>query len=182
MISLVTKADLDQYKYVADSVKNSTSWPQFVSEAQMLDIKNWLGDALLLEIVGQASTFPTTISALNQTLLNGGTYIYLSHTYHFQGLKAAIIYYAFARFTNRTSFNYTAAGIVVKDSDLSTPATTKDIQRLETENRLIADAIKCEVMTYLNRNYLSYPLWGDSAYCKCGSHCNDNRPFKVIGD
>jgi len=182
MIALVTKADLDQYKYVADSVKNSISWPQFVSEAQMLDVKNWLGDALLLEIIGQSSTSPTTVSALNQALLDGGTYTYLSHTYHFQGLKAAIIYYAFARFTNRTSFNYTAAGIVVKDSDLSTPATTKDIQRLETENRLIAEAIKCEVITYLNRNYTLYPLWGDSAYCKCGSHCTDNRPFKVIGD
>lgn len=180
MIALVTKADLDQYKYVADSVKNSTSWPQFVSEAQMLDVKNWLGDALLLELVGQMTTPP--FSAANQALLDGGTYTYLSHTYHFQGLKACIIYYAFARFTNRTPFNYTAAGIVVKDSDLSTPATTKDIQRMETENRLIAESIKCEIITYLNRNYLLYPLWGDSPYCKCGSQCSDNRPFKVIGD
>jgi hypothetical protein len=182
MISLVTKADLDNYKYIADSVKNSASWPMFVSEAQMLDVKNWLGDGLLLELVAQASTLPTTITALNQALLDGGAYVYNTHSYHFQGLKASILYYAFARFTNRTGFNYTAAGIVVKDSDLSTPATTKDIQRLETEARLTAEAIKCEVITYLNRNYASYPLWGDSAYCKCGSHCSDRRPFKVIGD
>ena len=180
MISLVTKADLDQYKYIADSVKNSASWPQFVSEAQMLDVKIWLSDALLLEIIKQASTLPTTISAANQTLLDGGTYTYQSRTYFFQGLKAAIIYYSFARFTNRTPYNYTAAGIVIKDSDLSTPATDKQVQRLETEARLTAEAIKCEVLAYLNRNYTLYPLWADRGCCS--SHCTDGRPFLVVGD
>jgi len=180
MINLVTKSDLDQYKYIVDSVKNSVSWPQFVSEAQMLDVKLWLSDALLLEIINQASTLPTTISVANQKLLDGGTYTYLTRTYHFQGLKAAIIYYAFARFTNRTPYNYTAAGIVVKDSDLSTPATDKQVQRLETEARLTAEAIKCEVVTYLNRNHTLYPLWSDRGCCS--SSCSDNRPFRVIGD
>jgi hypothetical protein len=181
MISLVTKADLDQYKYIADSIKNSTTWPQFVSEAQLLDVKVWLGDALLNEIITQASTLPTTISADNQTLLDGGSYVYQTHTYLFQGLKAAILYYAFARFTNRTAFNYTAAGIVIKDSDLSTPITDKQMQRLETEARLTADAIKCEVETYLNRNYLLYPLWRNNS-CRCGSTCDDSRRFKVMGE
>jgi len=180
MINLVTKSDLDQYKYIADSVKNSVSWPQFVSEAQMLDVKLWLSDALLLEIINQASTLPTTISVANQKLLDGGTYTYLTRTYHFQGLKAAIIYYAFARFTNRTPYNYTAAGIVIKDSDLSTPASDKQVQRLETEARLTADALKCEVIAYLNRNYTLYPLWSDRGCCS--SSCSDNRPFRVIGD
>lgn len=181
MIALVTKADLDAFKYIADSIKNYTSWPQFVSEAQLFDIKSWLGDDLLLEIVGQASTLPNTISAANQSLLDGGTYTYLTKTYFFQGLKACIIYYAFARFTNRTSFNYTAAGIVQKDSDFSTPATSKDIQRLETEARLMAEAIKCEIVDYLNRNYTLYPLWAANG-CGCSCSCNDNRPFTVLGD
>jgi hypothetical protein len=179
MISLVQKSDLDNYKYVADSVKNSTSWPQFVSEAQMLDVKPWLTDALLLEIIGQASTLPTTISAANQALLDGGTYVYGTKTYFFQGLKAAILYYAFARFTNRTAFNYTAAGIVLKDSELSTPVSDKVIQRLETEARLTADALKCEIITYLNRNSALYPLWEG----KCGSSdCSSSRPFTIMGN
>jgi len=179
--SLVTKADLDGYKYIADSVKNHVTWPQFVSEAQLLDVKSWLTDALLMEIIGQAETLPPTISATNQKLLDGGTYSYGGYTYYFQGLKACIIYYAFARFTNRTSFNYTAAGIVVKDSDFSTPITDKIMQRLETEARLTADAIKCEIVTFLNRNYIDYPLWGNKA-CGCAGTCNDSRPFTVVGD
>lgn len=179
MIALVTKSDLDNYKYVADAVKTNAVWPQFVSEAQMLDIKTQIGDALLLELVDQFTN--GTLTAENIALLNGGSYVYLTKTYHFQGLKAGILYYAFARFTNRVSFNYTAAGITIKDSDLSTPASTKDIQRLETEARFTADAIMCEVILYLKRNYTLYPLWADFG---CGGlKCNDNRGiFKVIGD
>ena len=177
MLALVSKIDLDQYKYIADSVKNSTTWPQFVSEAQMLDVKIWLGDALLNELITQSPAF----SADNLNLLNGGSYIYQTYTYLFQGLKAAIIYYAFARFTNRTAFNYTAAGIVIKDSDLSTPISDKMMQRLETEARLTADAIRCEVELFLNRNYLLYPLWKN--YSTCGVSCESTRPlFTVIGD
>lgn len=181
MISLVTKADLDNFKYVADSVKNSTSWPQFVSEAQLLDVKSWLTDALLNELIVQASTLPTTFSAANLKLLDGGTYTYLSRTYLFQGLKACIIYYAFARFTNRISFNYTAAGIVVKESEFSTPISDKILQRLETESRLTAEALQCEIITFLNRNSADYPLWASGA-CGSGTSCSYSRPFKVIGE
>lgn len=177
--NLVTKADLDGYKYVAESVKNATSWAQFVSEAQLLDVKAWLGDPLLMELINQKTA--DTLTVLNNTLLNGGSYTYGSYAYYFQGLKACIIYYAFARFTNRTSFNYTAAGIVVKESDFSTPVSDKVMQRLETEARLTAEALKCEVVTYLNRNSDDYPLW-NAWYKNCSSRCADNRPFRVVGD
>jgi len=179
MYPLVSKSDLDNYKYVADSIKNSTSWPQFVSEAQMFDVKNWLGDGLLVEIIGQAEVSPQIISAENDLLLDGGTYIHCGRTYHFQGLKAAIIYYAFARFTNRQSINYTSAGIVIKESDFSQPASDKMVQRLETEARLMAEAIRDEVITFLNRNHESYPLWR-----RCGGAVGDarTRTFKILGD
>ena len=178
MTPLVVLNDLENYKYIADSVRNSTIWGQFVSEAQMLDVKPWLSDALLNELVTQKATDPETLTAANLTLLNGGSYTYLTKTYLFQGLKAAIMYYAFGRFTNRMSFNYTAAGIVKKDSDFSTPATDKDIQRLETEARLTADAIKDEVILFLNRNATTYPLWSSS----CLVYSTRNRPFTVYGD
>ena len=179
MTALVTLADAQAYKYIADSIKNSAVWPQFVSEAQMLDVKVQIGDALLIELVTQF--IAGTLTADNIALLNGGSYVYLTKTYHFQGLKAGILYYAFARFSNRTPYNYTAAGITVKDSDLSTPASDKVIQRLETEARLTADAIMCEVLLFLNRNYTLYPLWAEFG---CGGLvCNDSRGvFKVIGD
>jgi len=176
MTPLITKDDLDNYKYVADSVKNSTVWPQFVSEAQMFEVKIWLGDALLNELIGQAETSPTSFTDLNKTLLNGGSYVYQTKTYLFQGLKAAIIYYAFARFTSRQPYNYTAAGITVKDSDFSTPASDKAVQRLSTEAFLTASAIRDEVLLYLRRNSSSYPLF------RCSGGGGRPRTFTVIGD
>ena len=179
MNALVNKADLDQYKYVADSVKNLTIWGQFVLEAQQFDVKNWLGDALLNELSNQA--VPNTFTALNLTLLNGGSYEYNDCTYLFQGLRAAIIYYAFARYTNYNAYNYTAAGIVIKESDFSTPVGDKITQRLETDSRMKADAIRDEVVLYLCRFHDSYPLWGHGG-CGCGVPDNRTRTFKVLGE
>jgi len=159
MIAFVTKDDLDGYKHVADSVGNDDKWPQFVSEAQLFDVKPWLGDELLNEISQQFSGSPSAVSDENLKLLNGGTYTYNSKTYMFQGLKASIIYYAFARFTNRTPYNYTAAGIVSKQSDFSDPVSDKVIQRLETEANLMGEAVRDEVVLFLNRNSEDYPLW-----------------------
>lgn len=176
MTPLVTKTDLDSYKYVAESVKNSTTWPQFVSEAQMLDVKSWLGDGLLNELITQANTSPTSFSAFNTTLLDGGSYTYQSKTYLFQGLKAVIMYYAFARFSSRQPYNYTAAGITVKDTDFSTPASDKAVQRLSTEALLTAASLKDEVLIYLRRNASSYPLFN------CRGTAGRPRTFFVIGD
>ena len=179
MNALVNKADLDQYKYVADSVKNLTIWGQFVLEAQQFDVKNWLGDALLNELSNQA--VPDKFTALNLTLLNGGSYSYNDCTYLFQGLRAAIIYYAFARYTNYMAYNYTAAGIVIKESDYSTPVGDKITQRLETDSRLKAEAIRDEVVLYLCRFSDDYPLWRNGN-CGCGMRDNRTRTFKVLGD
>lgn len=163
MTPLVTTTDLANYKHIADSVRNSTLWPLCVSEAQLLDVKIWLGDALLNELISQAETSPESFSAANETLLNGGSYAYQDNTYLFQGLKASIIYYAFSRFTSRSAYNYTAAGITVKDSDLSTPASDKAIQRLSTEAMLTAAALRDEVALFLRRNSASYPLFKTSS-------------------
>lgn len=177
MTPLITKENLDAYKHIADSVKNSTTWVQFVIEAELLDVKKWLGDALLNELDTQATTNPTTFSAANLILLNGDTYSHNDVTYWFKGLRAVIIYYAFARYTNRSPFNYTAAGIVQKDSDFSTSVSDKVIQRLETEARLTADAFRDEVILFLNRNATDYPLWNN----RCS--VPQRRPiFNVMGD
>lgn len=174
MTTLVTKADLDNYKQVANSVKNAAEWPQCVYEAQMLDVKPWLGDGILDELLTQAATSPESFSTANQTLLDGGSYTYLTKKYLFQGLKAAIIYYAFARFTSRAPYNFTAAGVTVKDTELSAPASDKAIQRLATEAKLTADAIKDEIILFLSRHTTTYTLYVTST--------SSPRTFFVLGD
>ncbi|MDX9789260.1 MAG: hypothetical protein WDA29_10395 [Flavobacteriaceae bacterium] len=177
MKALVTKEDLDEYKYIADSVKNRQTWEQMVNEAVLLDVKNWLGESLLAEIIEQNEKIPVEFSAENKLLLSGGRYEYNKRTYMFQGLKAAIIYYAFARFTNRMQVNYTALGLVIKESDYSNPVSDKTVQRLVTEAKLTADAIRDEISLFLNRNCRDYPLWRTRFV---GDH--RTRTFKVLGE
>ncbi len=176
MIPFVTKSDLDAVKHVADSVKNVATWPQFVIEAQRFDTKHWIGDALLNEIDSQLSASPADLSVANQKLMDGGSYTYQNQTYLFGGLKLCIIYYAFARFVNRNPYNFTAAGVTVKDTDFSTPASDKAIQRIVTEATLMAAALKDETVLFLRRNSANYPLY------KCHRSNGQPRTFFVIGD
>jgi hypothetical protein len=176
MVTLVTKADLAKFKHVADSVKNNASWEQFVHEAQMMDVKPWLGDALLVELLAQAATVPPTFTPANTLLLEGGQYTYQNKTYLFQGLKACIIYYAFGRFTSRTPYNYTAAGVTVKETEFSSPASDKAVQRLATEALLTGASYKEDVQLYLRRKQTDYPLF------KCSTRTGRPRTFFVLGD
>lgn len=176
MTPLVTISDLQQYKHIADSVKNAAVWPQFVSEAQQLDVKVWLGDGLLAELITQAETSPTSFSAANEALLAGGSYVYQTRTFLFQGLKACILYYAFARYISRQPYNITAAGVTVKDADFSTPASDKAVQRLSTEAILTASSLRDEVLLFLRRNATTYPLF------RCSNTGGRPRTFFVIGD
>ncbi len=176
MASLVTQTDLSKYRSIAESVKNNSLWEQSVLEAQLLDIKIWLGDELLNELDEQISASPSELTDDNNLLLNGGKYIYQTRTYLFQGLKAVIIYYAFSRFISRSSYNFTQAGVTIKDTDFSTPATDKAIQRLSTEAMLTASSLKDEVILYLRRNSTKYPLF------RCNNDNGRPRTFYVIGD
>lgn len=176
MIPFVTKSHLDLYKSVADSVRNSTIWPQYVTESQMLDVKSWIGDQLMNEIDEQLQTSPESLSVANSLLLDGGVYTYQSKKYIFMGLRAAIVYYAFKRFISRSSVNFTAAGITIKDTDFSTPASDKTIQRIATETLLTATSIKEETILFLRRNSANYPLY------KCSKSNGQPRTFWVIGD
>lgn len=176
MVQLVNKADLGNYKHVADSVKNNAAWEQFVQEAQYLDVKYWLGDVLLSELLTQANETPPAFSEANTLLLDGGKYTYQSKTYLFQGLKACIVYFAFARFISRTSVNITAAGVTVKESDYSNPANDKTIQRMSSEAFLTATSYREDVQTFLRRNSQNYPL------AKCSTKTGRPRTFFVIGD
>ncbi len=176
MIPFVTKSDLDVVKHVADSVKNVATWPQFVIEAQRFDVKHWIGDALLNDIDSELSASPAELSTANQKLMDGGSYTYQNQTYLFGGLKLCIIYYAFARFVNRNPYNFTAAGITVKDTDFSTPASDKAIQRIVTEATLMAASLKDETVLFLRRNASTYPLY------KCHRSNGQPRTFFVIGD
>ena len=157
MKNLVNRNDAGKFRYFADSIKNETGFDQACLEAELLDIQPWLGSALLYELKTQNDT--DALTAYNTTLLNGGSYVYNDDTYTFEGLKAAIIYYAFARWRRRDGVTVTAFGSVVKSSDFSEPVPESVRMRLSKDDFEIAEALKLDIIRYLNRNIDDYPLW-----------------------
>lgn len=174
MINLVTKSDFAPYKYFANSIKSEQSLDQCIQEAQLFDIKKWLGDALLKELCDQKATSPESLSTLNELLLDGGNYTYNSETYTLTGLKACIIYYSISRYIKFDSVKLTATGIVKKEDIYSSPVDDKTIHSLANNEREKAEALRLEIILYLNRFATSYPLWN------C-TNKKRNTTYKLIG-
>jgi hypothetical protein len=173
MKPLLNRTNLGKLRYISDAIKSDSQLDQCITEAQVFDVKKWLGDALLYELVTQYEA--NTLTALNSTLLDGGSYTYETKTYTFSGLRACIIYYAWARYIKRDSIKFTATGVVKKEADFSEPATLKELQMLSSDAVASGDALKLEIIDYLNRTYSDYPLW-DCATKK------RTKTFKIVGE
>ena len=157
MKSLTDRNDAGKYRYFADSIRNEAGFEQAVSEAELLDVQPWLGNSLLNELIAENDA--NDVSDANKLLLEGGNYEYCDSTYTFKGLKAAIIYYAFARWRRRDGVTVTAFGSVTKSSDFSEPISETVRMRLSKDDYEIAEAIKMDIVKFLNRNREDYPLW-----------------------
>jgi hypothetical protein len=173
MKPLLNKTNFGKFRYISESIRNEAHLDQCITEAQIFDVKKWLGDALLNELITQYTG--NNITTANQLLLDGGDYLCDSLTYTFSGLRACIIYYAWSRYIKRDQVKFTATGIVRKDGEFSEPATLKDLQMLSSDATANADALKLEVIDFLNRNKENYPLW------KCTSK-RRTATFKIIGE
>jgi len=160
MINLVTKTDFATYKYFANSIKAEQSLDQSIQEAQLFDIKKWLGDAFLHDLCSQKGTSPESLTTLNEFLLSGGNYTYEDETYSLTGLKSCIIYYSIARYIKTDSVKFTATGIVKKEDVYSQPIDDRTMQSLSHSEWEKAEALRLEIIQYLNRFETSYPLWG----------------------
>lgn len=93
----------------------------YITEAEQLNIKPVLGDALFLDILSQEEDETYAM------LLSGGTYTACDgELYSFVGLKVALSYFVFAKFVMVGDFQTTRYGTVFKESDYSTHISSKE--------------------------------------------------------
>lgn len=144
---------------------------QSIREAMMFDIQPILGQPLFYDIVQKFDAGDTDYD----DLLDGAEYEYRENDIYFQGVKKALVYYSFARYIKRDGVKFTVAGAVHKVDDFSDPVTDKTRQRLSSDDYANAEALKLEIIQYLNTEIDNYPLWS------CG---NKSRKvtFRAIGD
>ena len=154
-IRLIVTNDFAQYKQILATV-NAERLEPYIMEAQRLDIKPFLGEELYHDFVENVDT------TNYKKLLSGGDYTYGNYTYYFNGIKPALVYFAYSRFLQNQGVTVTGFGVVQKKTEFSDQVDNDTLSRLVTSAREVGYAYLREVETFLDRNTATYTLWGYS--------------------
>lgn len=173
-----------------------------IAEAQRVEIKPRLGDALYLRllspddeiildggdahgavgrlIIDTNETARATVSDIDpyQILLEGGQWVDACGNPHLLiGIKTALAYYALARITRDGNIQETRYGSVQKDDQYSTDPEKTERQRQYRELFSQADSYMAEALTFLQKNSDSFP-----EYNACGKMRNNRATIRIIGN
>jgi len=166
---LIGKSDFEPYLQVSVNLKDERHLAPHILQAQNLDIKPVLGNALYTDLVKNYT------DTNYQELLNGGEYVKDGKTLSFQGLKAAIASYSYARYIYARNAVDTPFGMVTKTSDYTTAVDAKTLTQVANFARNSGEHYLQEVVAYLNDNTDEFPLWTGS----CGNRMNGKRSYKI---
>lgn len=194
---LITIDDIKNYKEISNNTNVDKKIKTAINEAQEFDLRPVLGDELYLAIIAAAASL-----GIYAPLVNGCNYTYSGRAYQHDGLKAILVYYAYARIIPALEENATPFGMVQKTNEFSTPVSSKIIGAKIAQAISGAQVLQARTIDYLNRNQSTFPLWrgnivetktgglrisavggrskiGSSHRCgKCGRYsCNCNRLF-----
>lgn len=100
-----------------------------------------------------------------------------------QGVKKAVIYYAYARYLIINGFNDTATGTVQKTNDFSIPKPLKEIQAFSDKYRNMGRRILQGSKNFLCLNREDFEGFNDRecAGCGCDGSCGSGSNTKGFG-
>lgn len=154
---LITLSDIQTLKPISANVNETKALKPFILEAQEFDLRPFLGDAFYLALIDDFNASPSL--STYSDLFNGVTYTYGSDTYQHDGLKAMLIYYAYARYLNNSQSTVTPNGVVSKLNDNSEKISDRALSRLVNQATSGAKVYENRVYDYLTRKSSTYPLW-----------------------
>jgi hypothetical protein len=141
-----------------------------IAEAQRVEIKPRLGDALYLKILADEPEERLGV------LLNGGIWKDNCGGHLLTGVKTALAYYALARIIRDGNIQATRYGAVVKDDQYSQDAEKTERQRQYRELFAQADGYMAEAVQYLAENCETFP-----EYQVKGKMRSNRTTIKIIG-
>lgn len=142
MTTLITRADIALYKQISKT-PHDDKINEAIREAQLIDIKPLLGERLFYKILAAPADY--------EALLTGGEYTYNGETYHSNGLKMVLCYYAYARYIYFGSAIDTPFSVVEKLNDNSRPVDPAYKKTVFTDSRATAASLWGSVHDYLIR-------------------------------
>jgi len=174
MIRLIDEATIKLYKGLSNNINVTKELYPHIDEAQEFDLRPWLGESFYLWIL---ETFDSTpLDADLVALLDGGVYTYDGDQYENPGLKKALSYLAYARYSILANAQSTPTGFVQKSNQYSEPISGAQLTRITKQNESGANALQKRVEDFLNRNSDNYPLWKT---CKAGNRKKSIRINKI---
>lgn len=142
-----------------------------IAEAQRVEIKPRLGDALYLKLMEENLTEPYI------TLLNGGRWESdCRGPQLLTGIKTALAYYALARIVRDGTIQASTYGAVIKDDQYSFEAERAERQRQYRELFSQADNYLAEAIRYITANCASFP-----EYVSQGRIRSNRTTVKILG-
>lgn len=154
MTLLISTTDFANYRHISANIDSAKIEP-YIYEAQQFDVRPALGDALYYDLLKHSTE--TNYSAL----LDGEDYSALDgYDRHFDGLKSAIVYFAYARYIESANLHSTPLGFVAKRNDYSTEPSDKTIARQVTAARESAKGYLSDALMYLDAKRSDFPLYG----------------------
>jgi hypothetical protein len=158
---------------------------QYICEAQELDLRPVLNDALYYDFMLKYNTVGDPMYTAYQNLLNGTTWLTNGVTVQFCGVKPMLARYALARFIPMNGVNVTRYGNHRKLNDKSEAIEQTSITYVVNNMRSAAIAYQNQVTYYLQMNPSTYPLYArlpDKSVNKTGmsffsSRGPNSRPF-----
>ena len=157
MGNLITLEDIQDFRAVSSNLDTSRIDP-LIEEAQELDIKPVLGPAQYLDFINNIT------DQKYQDLLNGVEYTDtgIRELVSFKGVRAALVYYSYARLLLNQDLHVTPSGIAEKTEEWSTNSNQKRIQSQVTASRLAASSHEKDYLKFLNEESQTYPIWDKS--------------------
>lgn len=203
MRNLITYEDISRLARPCSADRETAE--AMIAEAQRVEIKPRLGDALYLALVEDSDTYgggsatevpKAKIGASDGTmtwiigglgadipmsrfdkLLEGGDWIDSRGCRRiFSGVKSALAYYALARIVRDGNIQVTTYGVAVKNDQYSTDPEVTERRRQYREIFAQADSYMAEVLNYLNHNRRLFP-----EYAACGAMRSNRMTIKIIG-
>jgi len=148
----------------------------YLLEAQNLDIKPKITDALLIELLTYLDV-ETQDDLVFNMLLDGGVYTIKGKRFVFSGLKASLSYYTYARLTNNLNYDLNRSGLTEHNDQYSLKTEIVQRKTMRMDAVSTADAYMSECLHFIKANVDRFKMFECSPV-----RMKNNIRLRTIGD
>jgi hypothetical protein len=174
---LIGLTDIKLFKGISSNLNQPKDLIPNILEAQDFNLRPFMGESFYLELLDEFESSPSLNPQIWKDLFSGVRYTWEGKQYEHEGLRAVLIYHAYASYQSTAGSTDTPFGRRHKSSDHSERVSDKTTSRLIAQARAGAMSHQERVALFLNRYSENYPLWE----CSGGKKYRAGLVIKQIG-